>query len=85
MYDTGTGISFKNVQWYWKVDLDPAIRLNVFHNNWRNIDYMVVSGQMVHDAQASNLTLVETALEHSTVIVRFNTGTWPIEIRKVNK
>lgn len=82
--DTGTGTSFPNVQWYWKVDLDPAIRIGVFHNNWRNIDYLIVTDQMIHDAEVSQLTLVEDALQHSTTLVRFE-GSWPIEIRRVDK
>lgn len=69
--------------WYWKVDQDPAILNGVFHDNWRNIDYIVVSPQVTHDAQQNHLTLVEDALAHCTVVAHFDTGGWPISICKV--
>ena len=72
-------------QWHWRVDLDPAIQNGVFHDDWRNIDYIVVSAVVWQNAVANHLTLVSDALGHCTVVTRFDTGGWPIEICKVNK
>jgi hypothetical protein len=81
LYDKG----YKFVHYYWKVEQDPAIRDGVFHNNWRNIDYVITTDQLVHDVQAQQVSLVGTALAHSTLLVHLDTDGWPVEIRKVNK
>ncbi len=70
--------------YYWKVEDDPAIRDAVFHNDWRNIDYVVATPQMLVDAGRNHMTFVEAAIDHSTVIAHFDTGGWPIDIREVN-
>ncbi len=86
MHDTGNASSnFTFAYYYWKVYSDPAISIGVFHNDWRNIDYIVTTIDMLYDAQSSHMAIVEGALNHSTLLVRFDTGNWPIEIRKVNK
>jgi hypothetical protein len=71
--------------YYWKVEQDPAIRDKVFHNDWHNIDYVVTTIQMLTDVQESHMTLVGAAIDHSTIIAHFESGGWPIEVRKVNK
>lgn len=81
LYDHG----YTSAHYYWKVQGDPAIRDKVFHDNWRTVDYVVITIQMLTDAQSQNMTLVEEAMAHSTPIARFDTGGWPVEIRKVNK
>jgi hypothetical protein len=86
LHDTGNfAKNYPFAHWYWKVDLDPAITKGVFHNNWRNIDYIVTTDQMVNDVPANHLLLMEQALVHSTLLAHFDTGGWPVEIRKVNK
>lgn len=70
---------------YRKVDSDPYIRENVFIEDWRNFDYLVYSGQLVHDVQADDLTFVGTILEHSTRIATFDSGGWPVYVNRVDK
>ncbi len=72
-----------HVQWYWKIDLDPAIRDGVLHDDWRNIDYILVNLQIPTEVQQARLTLVQEALAHCVVVARFDTGGWPISICKV--
>jgi 4-amino-4-deoxy-L-arabinose transferase-like glycosyltransferase len=81
LYDSG----YTSAHYYWKVQDDPAVRDKVFHNDWRNVDYVVTTIQMLTDAQQGQMTLVEEAIVHSTPIAHFDTGGWPVEIRKVNK
>lgn len=80
LYDSG----FTSAHYYWKVQDDPAVRDELLHNDWRNVDYVVTTTQMLWDAQQAHLTLVEEAIVHSTPIAHFETGGWPVEIRKVN-
>lgn len=80
LYDHG----YTSAHYYWKVQEDPAIRDKVFHDNWRTVDYVVTTTQMLTDAQRQNMTLVEEAIAHSTPVARFDTGGWPVEIREVD-
>ncbi len=81
LHDSG----FTSAHYYWKVQYEPAVRDELLHNDWRNVDYVVTTTQMLTDAQQAHLTLVEDAIMHSTPIAHFETGGWPVEIRKINK
>ncbi len=84
LHDTGQASKNYNfAYYYWKVEEDPTIQQGVFHNNWHRIDYVVTTIDMFTDAKGNNMTLVENALNHSTIIAKFDTG-WPIEILKVD-
>ncbi len=86
LHDPSTGqAAFNGAHYYWKVEEDSAIRDAVFHDSWRHIDYIVMTVQMLTDARMSDMTLVETAPAHSVAVARFETGGWPIEVRKVVK
>lgn len=68
---------------YRKVDADPYIRRNVFGENWRNLDYLVFSGQLIHDVQADDLAFLQSILDHSAPVATFDTGGWPIYVNRV--
>jgi hypothetical protein len=76
---------FNNAHYYWKVETDPAIRDKLFHNTWRNFDYVILSPQMMVDEKSQNMTLLQAAEAHSTLLKSFDTGGWPMKILKVNK
>jgi hypothetical protein len=69
--------------YYWKVDTDPAILVNVFHCDWRNVDYIVTTPQMLSDIQYFDLKVVGAALAHSRLLAHFDTGGWPLDVRQV--
>ena len=86
LHDPANGAKgFPYAEWHWKVDLDPAIQKGVFHDNWRTADYVVTTPQMLSDMHVGDLKLVTAAVQHSTVIAHFDTGGWPIDVRRVNK
>jgi hypothetical protein len=70
--------------YYSKLENDLAIRDGVFHDNWRNVDYIVTTPQMLLDMQSSHMELVKSLVENSTSVVAFDTGQWRIDIRKVH-
>ncbi len=76
---------YKAAHPYWQADLDPLIRDGVFHNNWRNIDYIVSSSGFESDVIANNLNLTNSALEHSTPVTQFESDGSQITIRRVNE
>lgn len=73
--------------YYWKADRDPEIKIALLKNDWRNIDYLLVTPQMQYDLFHANpsLGLAKTAYENSTVVKRFNGYGWDVEIRVVKK
>jgi endoglucanase len=70
---------------YRKIDADPYIRENVFGENWRNFDFLVYTGQLVHDVEADDLAFVGSILDHSTRIATFESGGWPVYVNRVDK
>jgi 4-amino-4-deoxy-L-arabinose transferase-like glycosyltransferase len=81
----GSHGGYQLAHYYWKVEKDPEIREGVFENNWQNVDYLLVSEQLVTDTNSQGFTLVGAALRNSTPIVRFDTGGWVLTVNRVDK
>jgi hypothetical protein len=69
-----------NPVWFYKLDLDPAIRAK-FRNGWRDIDYVVLG--RLPPSTLGDLPLVSAAVKHSDVVASFGDG--EIAVRRVNK
>ena len=55
---------FTAAEYYWKVDLDPTVRNQVFKDSWRTVDWVIATPQVLFDARAQgSLTIVREALE----------------------
>ncbi len=69
----GAGAPFPNAEVYWEVATDPAVRDQILHDDWNNIDYLVVDDQMLNDIvnNSGQFGLLQQALEHSTLLVSF--------------
>lgn len=70
---------------YWQAELDPAIRTKVFHDDWRNVDYIVATPGLLSDAYNYHLKLVQDALAHSTQMTSFTYGEWQVVVFQVHK
>jgi hypothetical protein len=77
------GRPFTRAHWYWKVQRDPEVRDGVFRGDWHRVGYVVTTLQLVSDTNTDQLELVREALIHSTTVVRFDEGGYPVEIRRV--
>jgi hypothetical protein len=75
--------TFADAQYYWEVGEDPKIRRRDFADNWRTVNYVVATPQMIADATRQGFAIVTPALEHSRPIAQFNTGGWPVQVRRV--
>lgn len=73
---------FTQAHYYWKAVVDPAVR-QIFHSDWREVDYIIATPQLLQDAQDLSSPLVREALNHSRSVARFDTGL-PVDIRKVD-
>jgi hypothetical protein len=69
-----------NPVWFYKLDLDPAIRARL-KNGWRDIDYIVLGG--LAPATMRDLPLVAAAIQHSEAVASFGDG--EITVRRVVK
>ena len=75
-------------QSHWNAASDPQIRNNLFHANWRNIDYIVLSNGMKHAMILNNgngdESYILTALANSTEVWSVVHGDVSLAIYKVN-
>jgi hypothetical protein len=71
------GLSPEKVIWFYKVDLDPAVKLP---DGWHSIAYVVL-GEL--SPTTSGLPTVSAAIDHSTVVATFGSGPDSLTIRKV--
>jgi hypothetical protein len=75
---------FADAQYYWKVGEDPAVQRRDFAENWRNVNYVVTTPQLVYDAIHNDFPIVTPALEHSLPVASFNSGGWQVQVRRVD-
>lgn len=73
-----TNQSYKNAEYYWKVDDDPDIRDKVLHGNYENIDYLMQTPQMRSDFPG--LKLMSKASEHSLPVLSFSHDGWGVDV-----
>jgi hypothetical protein len=71
------GRSPEQVIWFYKVDLDPAVKLA---DGWRSIDYVVLGST---GATTDGLPTVQAALDRSEVVASFGSGPDALTIRRV--
>jgi hypothetical protein len=67
----------ENVIWFYKVDLDPAVKLA---DGWRSIGYVVLGEA---GATTDGLPTVQAAVDHSEVVASFGSGPDTLTIRRV--
>lgn len=72
---------------HWKASSDPAVRDKLFHQNWQNIDYIVMSNQMLQAMQQNGPgeAYILEALSHAKLIWVLQSGNVKLEIYQVQK
>lgn len=65
--------SFRNADWYWKLDFDTDIRKKKLQNNFKNVQYIMLTNQMFRDINAfdKNTSLLRNALNNSSIVKLF--------------
>jgi 4-amino-4-deoxy-L-arabinose transferase-like glycosyltransferase len=87
LHDGDGGKVFPLAHWYWKLGFDPAVEGGVFHNNWKNVNYIVTTPQMLanvaagHDAPS--FKMIDVALKHSKIVAHFESDNWTVNVRRV--
>jgi hypothetical protein len=80
---SGSTRTFRNAEYYWKAAADPTVDKRIFSDNWRKVQYVVTTPQLLQDSVNSGFHLIINALDHSKTVASFNSG-WPIDVRKVD-
>ncbi len=62
---------FQDAEWFWKVEEDHAIREKELKNNWQNIDYILLSGEMRRKIVNNELPFIKEALASAELIKDF--------------
>ncbi len=72
---------------HWNASSDPAISFKLFHQNWQNIDYIVMSNQMLQAMQQNGPgeDYILTALSHATRIWDIKRGNVELSVYQVQK
>jgi 4-amino-4-deoxy-L-arabinose transferase-like glycosyltransferase len=72
---------------HWKASSDPAVRDKLFHQDWRNIDYIVMSNQMLQAMQQNGPgeDYILEALSHARQIWVLQRGDVKLEVYQVQQ
>jgi 4-amino-4-deoxy-L-arabinose transferase and related glycosyltransferases of PMT family len=71
----GGGAPFSHAQIYSDAALDPAIAVDELHENWQNVDFLVVDSNMLQDIQSDQrYFLLDQALHHAVLRVNFGSA-----------
>lgn len=82
------GKLFVNAHYYWPTVRDPSVHTTVLHDNWRNIDYLVLSPSTEADIVRGSLAgepLLRDARAHADEVQTFHSGEWSVKIMRVRK
>lgn len=81
---SGTAAGFPGAHSHWKAAFDPAVHDYLFHDDWRSIDYLIMSPGLDKIFATYPDKLPNQAYINSTAVAEFSYGEANIEIRKVN-
>ena len=79
------GPAFPNVQNHWQVATDPAVRYGILHNDWHNVDYLLIMPDLVQQFRSSNDTVALDALDNAKLVKSWYVDNDTIELWKVDK
>ena len=63
---------FMNADWYFKVAKDPAIRFTKYRDDWRNFDYVLITHEMLYQADKGKLPVVYDAIRNSVPVTKWD-------------
>jgi len=74
------GPGFPGAHSHWKVAADPAIRRDVFHDDWHTVDYLVMSPGLEQEFAASNDSVALDALKHAHIVKQWTADAGPADL-----
>lgn len=72
LHDPAPGApAFPNIYSHWKVGLDPSVRVQIFNNDWRTVDYVLMLPEQISIFKANGNTVVLDALNNAYLVKRW--------------
>ncbi len=59
---------YNNADWYWKAQLDPEIRQDKYDNDWRNVDYLMLSHETLKTIKRGEGDFINEVLKNSKLV-----------------
>jgi hypothetical protein len=84
------GKIYDHAQFYLDTVYDPNVRFTVLHDNWQNINYIVVDAQILQDIRnhTDDMIILDRALHHATLqqtfIAENNDPQTSVQIYQIN-
>src|SRR6266542_1926679 len=76
---------FPNIHSHWKVGQDPEIGDGVFHNDWRTVDYLIMTPGLERNLSGTTYPVALEALRHAHPIQRWTAERTTVELWQVDK
>ena len=77
--------AFPNIHSHWKVGSDPEIGEDVFHDDWRNVDYLIMTPGLERHFVGVKYPVAQAALEHARPLRRWEVDGAVVELWQVDK
>jgi hypothetical protein len=77
--------AFPNVHSHWKVGQDPEVGDGVFENDWRNVDYLIMTPGLEHNFADTKYSVARDAFQHAYPLRRWEVDGARVELWRVDK
>jgi 4-amino-4-deoxy-L-arabinose transferase-like glycosyltransferase len=77
--------AFPNVHSHWKVSGDPEVREGIFHDDWRTVDYLIMTPGLAKTFAESNNSVALQALQHAHLVQSWAVDSAEVEVWQVDK
>lgn len=64
--------SFPNTEWFWKIDNDPDVYEDQLKNDWKSINYVLLSHETVKQMASGDFKFVQYATENGDILVKYD-------------
>lgn len=81
----GGGPIFPRAHSHWKVAQDPAVQVQALNNDWRRVDYLIMSNKLLVTFNEANETLPIEIYDNSRMVAAFVDGDVQLQVRQVVK
>lgn len=77
--------AFPNIHSHWKVGQDPEVGVGVFRNDWRTVDYLIMTPGLANNFAGTTYPVAQDALRHARMIRRWAIDGTVVELWQVEQ
>jgi 4-amino-4-deoxy-L-arabinose transferase-like glycosyltransferase len=77
--------AFPNIHSHWKVGQDPEIGEGVFENDWRNVDYLIMTPGLEQNFAGTKYSVARDAFQHAIRLRRWEVDGTRVELWQVDR